>query len=72
MVIQGFTDRYEQKLYLINDMGILREILELPEGGKKLLRHSCCAPCSGKVMEMVMVSGIQFSIFFYNPNQKGI
>lgn len=45
-----------------------REILELPNGAKKLLLHSCCAPCSGEVMEALTASGIKFSIFFYNPN----
>lgn len=45
-----------------------REKLELPENGKKLLLHSCCAPCSGEVMEAIVASGIDFSIFFYNPN----
>ncbi|KXK48123.1 MAG: hypothetical protein UZ02_AOB001000540, partial [Nitrosomonas europaea] len=30
-----------------------REKLELPENGKKLLLHSCCAPCSGEVMEAI-------------------
>ena len=36
---------------------IYREKLELPEGGKKLLLHSCCAPCSGEVMEAIIASG---------------
>ncbi len=45
-----------------------RRKLELPENGKKLLLHSCCAPCSGEVMEAIMASEIDFSIFFYNPN----
>ncbi|MFT3884012.1 MAG: epoxyqueuosine reductase QueH [Flavobacteriales bacterium] len=45
-----------------------REKLALPEGGKKLLLHSCCAPCSGEVMEAIIASGIEFTIFFYNPN----
>ncbi len=49
-------------------MELLREKLQLPGGGKKLLLHSCCAPCSGEVMEAIMASGIEFSIFFYNPN----
>ncbi len=39
-----------------------------PEGGGPVLLHSCCAPCSGEVMEAMMHSGIQFSIYFYNPN----
>lgn len=45
-----------------------RDILELPNGAKKLLLHSCCAPCSGEVMEALTASQIEFSIFFYNPN----
>jgi epoxyqueuosine reductase len=34
----------------------------------KLLLHSCCAPCAGDIMERIAESGINFSIFFYNPN----
>lgn len=45
-----------------------REQLILPDGAEKLLLHSCCAPCSGEVMEALVYSGIEFSIFFYNPN----
>ncbi|EPJ5784113.1 epoxyqueuosine reductase QueH, partial [Acinetobacter baumannii] len=37
-------------------------------GHNKLLLHSCCAPCSGEVMESLIESNINFSIFFYNPN----
>ncbi|WP_047496226.1 epoxyqueuosine reductase QueH [Terriglobus sp. TAA 43] len=42
--------------------------LELPVGKSNLLLHSCCAPCSGEVMEAMVESGIRFSLFFYNPN----
>ena len=49
-------------------MELVREKLVLPNGGKKLLLHSCCAPCSGEVMEAIMASDIEFIIFFYNPN----
>ncbi|NNM58706.1 MAG: epoxyqueuosine reductase QueH [Legionellales bacterium] len=45
-----------------------REKLYLPEGQNKLLLHSCCAPCSGEVMEALLSSEIDFTIFFYNPN----
>ena len=45
-----------------------REKLELPQGAGKLLLHSCCAPCSGEVMEALIFSGIDFTIYFYNPN----
>jgi predicted adenine nucleotide alpha hydrolase (AANH) superfamily ATPase len=47
---------------------MIREKLVLPNGEKKLLLHSCCAPCSGEVMEALIASEIDFSIFFYNPN----
>ncbi len=30
--------------------------------------HTCCAPCSGEVIETVLRSGVEFSLFFYNPN----
>src|SRR4051812_33933960 len=49
-------------------MTILREQLTLPKGEDKLLLHSCCAPCSGEVMEALLASGIDYTIFFYNPN----
>ncbi len=46
----------------------VREKLELPGGADKLLMHSCCAPCSGELMEAFLESGIDYTIFFYNPN----
>ena len=50
-------------------MEVKREKLSLPtKEGEKLLLHSCCAPCSGEVMEAIIASGIDFTIFFYNPN----
>jgi len=45
-----------------------RAPLPLPGGQNKVLLHSCCAPCSGEVMEAMLASGIDFTIFFYNPN----
>ncbi|HYF97380.1 MAG TPA: epoxyqueuosine reductase QueH [Coxiellaceae bacterium] len=42
--------------------------LSLPDNKQKLLLHSCCAPCSGEVMEAIIYSKIDFAIFFYNPN----
>ncbi|HUH40045.1 MAG TPA: epoxyqueuosine reductase QueH [Castellaniella sp.] len=47
---------------------IQRPVLTLPEGHQKVLLHSCCAPCSGEVMEAIQASGIDYAIFFYNPN----
>jgi predicted adenine nucleotide alpha hydrolase (AANH) superfamily ATPase len=45
-----------------------RPLLNLPNQGKRLLLHSCCAPCSGELMEAFSTSGIDYTIFFYNPN----
>jgi len=45
-----------------------RPKLELPNNGKKLLLHSCCAPCAGEIMEAIAASGIETTIYFYNPN----
>tara|TARA_B100001093_G_C26764901_1_gene987418 strand:- start:814 stop:1470 length:657 start_codon:yes stop_codon:yes gene_type:complete len=42
--------------------------LELPNGHKNLLLHSCCAPCSGDIMLRLKEAGIDYTIFFYNPN----
>lgn len=39
-----------------------------PNGEKKLLLHSCCAPCAGEMMEAMIESGIELTVFFYNPN----
>lgn len=47
---------------------IQRPLLTLPDQRKKVLMHSCCAPCSGEVMEAMTASGIDYSIYFYNPN----
>lgn len=45
-----------------------RTPIPLPGGHDKVLLHSCCAPCSGEVMEAMLASGIDYTIFFYNPN----
>lgn len=42
--------------------------LQVPNQGKKVLMHSCCAPCSGDLIERMVQSKIDFTIFFYNPN----
>ena len=41
----------------------------LPPGGeKKVLLHSCCAPCSGSVIEDIHKAGVELTVYFYNPN----
>ena len=39
-----------------------------PNNHRKVLLHSCCAPCAGEIMESMQASGIDLTIFFYNPN----
>ncbi|MGI4775444.1 MAG: epoxyqueuosine reductase QueH [Janthinobacterium lividum] len=41
---------------------------EVPGGNNEVLIHSCCAPCSGEIMEKMVDAGIELTIFFYNPN----
>jgi predicted adenine nucleotide alpha hydrolase (AANH) superfamily ATPase len=45
-----------------------RPKLNAPNGECRILMHSCCAPCSGEVMDAMAASGIETTIFFYNPN----
>ena len=44
-----------------------RPKLNLPNGEKKLLLHSCCAPCSGEIIEAIAASDIETTVYFYNP-----
>ncbi len=45
----------------------VRPLLHPPVAGRVLV-HSCCAPCAGEIMEAMMASQIDFTLFFYNPN----
>ena len=47
---------------------VQRKKLEVPFDEKKILLHSCCAPCAGELIEAMIASGIELTIFFYNPN----
>lgn len=50
-------------------MSIYKDIdLTPPDGEKKVLMHSCCAPCAGELMLLMLEKGIDLSIYFYNPN----
>ncbi len=46
----------------------LRQVLEPPGGARKVLLASCCAPCSGEIMEALRASAVDFTVFFFNPN----
>ena len=39
--------------------------------GKKLLLHSCCAPCSSGVLDR-LVDCFEITIYFYNPNMDSL
>jgi len=45
---------------------------DVPEGISRILLHSCCAPCSGAMVEEMLSyserTGLEVAIFFYNPN----
>lgn len=47
---------------------VSRTNLSLPNEGKKLLMHTCCAPCVGDIMERLVDSDVPFTLYFYNPN----
>lgn len=42
------------------------EQILLNSSGKRLLLHSCCAPCSSSVLER-LISKIDVTVFYYNP-----
>jgi epoxyqueuosine reductase len=45
-----------------------RDTLSTPKNEAPVLMHSCCAPCAAELMEALLESKIEYSIFFYNPN----
>jgi predicted adenine nucleotide alpha hydrolase (AANH) superfamily ATPase len=45
-----------------------RPKLEVPGNEKKVLLHSCCAPCCGEILEAMLGSELTPLVLFYNPN----
>ncbi len=45
-----------------------RPALEAPGGERRILLHSCCAPCAGEVIEALLASSIEPTVYFHNPN----
>jgi predicted adenine nucleotide alpha hydrolase (AANH) superfamily ATPase len=39
-----------------------------PQGVSRVLLHSCCAPCSGAMVEEMMCTVNEVVVYFYNPN----
>lgn len=46
-----------------------RELARIAESGRRprLLLHSCCAPCSSYVLEL-LAKTFEIAVFYYNPN----
>jgi predicted adenine nucleotide alpha hydrolase (AANH) superfamily ATPase len=42
--------------------------MQAPNNEKKVLLHSCCAPCSCSIIQRMIESGIEATVYFYNPN----
>ena len=42
--------------------------LEVPGNNTKVLLHSCCAPCSGAILECMLENGVRPTVFFSNSN----
>ncbi|HNX94008.1 MAG TPA: epoxyqueuosine reductase QueH [Holophaga sp.] len=45
-----------------------RQPLVLPGNHRRILLHSCCAPCSSEIIEALHASDLDVTVFFYNPN----
>lgn len=43
-------------------------IFEVPMNQKKILLHTCCAPCSSAIIEYLMKQGVEPVIYYCNPN----
>ncbi|MDD5225953.1 MAG: epoxyqueuosine reductase QueH [Candidatus Omnitrophica bacterium] len=39
-----------------------------PNNEKKVLLHCCCAPCACSIIQRMIESGIEPTLYFYNPN----
>ena len=42
--------------------------LDIPDNAQKVLLHSCCAPCSGAILECLLENGVKPVVFFSNSN----
>ena len=46
----------------------VRLVLDPPGGVKEVLLHTCCAPCSGAIIECLLANGIRPTLFYSNAN----
>lgn len=45
-----------------------KQQIQVPEGVRQVLLHTCCAPCSSAIIEWMMQNDVQPTLFFCNPN----
>lgn len=39
-----------------------------PDGSRRIVLHTCCAPCSSAIIECLTDNGIEPLIYYFNPN----
>lgn len=59
VTMHSFDNEYEQ---------YKKDPLVPPNKETKVLLHTCCAPCCGEVIQAMKASGLELTLFFYNPN----
>ena len=47
---------------------VVKSQIEFPSENKKVLLHTCCAPCSSAIIEYLLANGIEPVIYYCNPN----
>ncbi len=52
----------------IRDTAVRIPTVEAPGGERRVLLHTCCAPCSSAIVECLMHNGIEPVIYYFNPN----
>jgi predicted adenine nucleotide alpha hydrolase (AANH) superfamily ATPase len=57
-----------KEMNIQKNIGDGRLVLAVPKAETRVLLHTCCAPCSGEVMQAMLASGIDLTLYFYNPN----
>lgn len=45
-----------------------KDCFEFPYGQKRVLLHTCCAPCSSAIIEYLLANGVEPVIYYCNPN----
>lgn len=42
--------------------------ISTPDGSRRVVLHTCCAPCSSAIVECMLDNGITPLIYYFNPN----